>query len=92
MTRPRLWRRAGGGGAAQTALISPDEWRRPSVRWGVGSAHVLLVEQTLAVSSTPDDVCATIFHALGIGPTATIPGPTGTPVPAYTGRAVVELF
>lgn len=38
------------------------------------------------------DIPATIFHALGIGADATIPGPTGTPVPAYTGRPIAELF
>jgi len=38
------------------------------------------------------DIPATIFHALGIEADATIPGPTGSPVQAYTGRPVQELF
>jgi hypothetical protein len=41
---------------------------------------------------TPQELVATIFHALGIPQTATIPGPDGTPVRVYPGTPVAELF
>src|SRR5581483_9746160 len=41
---------------------------------------------------TPQELVATIFHALGVPPDATIPGPTGEPVAVYPGRPVAELF
>jgi len=41
---------------------------------------------------TPQEFVATIYHALGIAPNATIPGPDGTPVPVYPGNPVHELF
>jgi hypothetical protein len=41
---------------------------------------------------TPQELVATIFHALGIPPDATIPGPTGSPVAVYPGRPVTESF
>jgi uncharacterized protein (DUF1501 family) len=41
---------------------------------------------------TPQELVATIFHALGIPADATIPGPDGTPVAVYPGSPVVQLF
>jgi hypothetical protein len=41
---------------------------------------------------TPQELVATIFHALGIPPDATIPGPAGSPVAAYPGKPISELF
>lgn len=41
---------------------------------------------------TPQELVATIFHALGVPPDATIPGPAGEPVAVYPGRPVTELF
>jgi uncharacterized protein (DUF1501 family) len=41
---------------------------------------------------TPQELVATIFHALGVPADATIPGPTGSPVPVYPARPVWELF
>ena len=41
---------------------------------------------------TPQELVATIFHALGVPPTATIPGPSGEPVAVYPGKPVAELF
>ena len=41
---------------------------------------------------SPQELVATIFHALGVPPDATIPGPTGVPVAVYPGRPVAELF
>ena len=41
---------------------------------------------------TPPELVATVFHALGVAPNATIPGPTGEPVAVYPGRPVAELF
>ena len=35
------------------ALISPEEWRRPAVRWGVGGAQVLLLVGLLVVGLGP---------------------------------------
>jgi multiple sugar transport system permease protein len=53
MTRLRLRRRPRGVEGTQTALISPDEWRRPGVRWGVGGAHALLLIGLLIVGLGP---------------------------------------
>jgi hypothetical protein len=41
---------------------------------------------------TPQELVATIFHALGVPADATIPGPDGAPVAVYPGRPVAELF
>jgi hypothetical protein len=41
---------------------------------------------------TPQELVATIFHALGVPPDATIPGPSGSPVAVYPGTPVTELF
>lgn len=41
---------------------------------------------------TPQELVATIFHALGVAPDATIPGPDGQPVAVYPGKPVTELF
>jgi hypothetical protein len=40
----------------------------------------------------PQELVATIFHAMGIPADATIPGPDGTPVAVYPGTPVLELF
>jgi len=41
---------------------------------------------------TPQELVATIFHAMGVAPDATIPGPDGKPVAVYPGTPVAELF
>ncbi|HSQ55315.1 MAG TPA: DUF1501 domain-containing protein [Gemmata sp.] len=41
---------------------------------------------------TPQELVATIFHALGVPHAATIPGPDGAPVAVYPGKPVAELF
>jgi hypothetical protein len=41
---------------------------------------------------SPQELVATIYHALGIAPDATIPGPAGRPVPVYPSKPVIELF
>ncbi|QJW94314.1 DUF1501 domain-containing protein [Frigoriglobus tundricola] len=41
---------------------------------------------------TPQELVASIFHALGVAPDATIPGPDGAPVAVYPGAPVAELF
>ena len=41
---------------------------------------------------TPQELVATIFHALGVPADATIPGPDGKPVAVYPGEPVAELF
>ena len=75
----------------------PGVWTTIFAGGGVKGGQV--VGSSDAIASEPkdrpvhaSDIPATIFHALGIGTDATIPGPTGSPVPAYTGRPVVELF
>lgn len=75
----------------------PGVWTAIFAGGGVKGGQV--IGSSDAIASEPKDrpvhaadIPATIFHALGIGPDATIPGPTGTPVPAYTGRPVFELF
>ena len=41
---------------------------------------------------TPQELVATVVHALGVAPDATIPGPDGSPVAVYPGSPVAELF
>ncbi len=41
---------------------------------------------------SPQELVSTIYHALGVAPTATIPGPDGSPVAVYPGKPVLELF
>ena len=41
---------------------------------------------------TPQELVASIFHALGVAHDATIPGPDGAPVAVYPGVPVAELF
>jgi hypothetical protein len=40
----------------------------------------------------PQELVATIYHALGVPPDTTIPGPYGSPVAVYPGKPVSELF
>jgi hypothetical protein len=75
----------------------PGVWTTIFAGGGVKGGQV--VGASDAIASEPkdrpvhaSDIPATIFHALGIGPDATIPGPTVLPVPAYTGRPIHELF
>jgi hypothetical protein len=41
---------------------------------------------------SPQELVASIFHALGVPHNATIPGPDGAPVAVYPGAPVAELF
>lgn len=41
---------------------------------------------------TPQELVSSIFHALGVAPGATIPGPDGAPVAVYPAVPVSELF
>jgi uncharacterized protein (DUF1501 family) len=41
---------------------------------------------------TPQELVASIFHAMGVPVDATIPGPDGKPVAVYPGTPVAELF
>ncbi len=41
---------------------------------------------------TPQELVASILHALGVPPDATIPGPDGEPVAVYPAAPVAELF
>ena len=41
--------------------------------------------------TTPQELVATIYHALGVPSGSTIPGPNGA-VEVYPGRPIVELF
>jgi uncharacterized protein (DUF1501 family) len=41
---------------------------------------------------SPQELVASVFHALGVPHNATIPGPDGTPVAVYPGAPVAELF
>ncbi|VTU01617.1 secreted protein containing duf1501 : Uncharacterized protein OS=Singulisphaera acidiphila (strain ATCC BAA-1392 / DSM 18658 / VKM B-2454 / MOB10) GN=Sinac_5270 PE=4 SV=1: DUF1501: DUF1501 [Gemmataceae bacterium] len=41
---------------------------------------------------TPEDLVASVFHALGVPHDATIPGPDGKPVAVYPAAPVLELF
>ena len=75
----------------------PGVWTAVFAGGGVKGGRVIGASDAIASEpkSRPvhaSDIPATIFHALGIGADATIPGPDGNPVPAYTGRAVHELF
>jgi hypothetical protein len=75
----------------------PGVWTTIFAGGGVKGGQV--IGSSDAIASEPkdrpvhaSDIPATIFHALGIGSDATIPGPSGTPVPAYTSRPIHELF
>jgi multiple sugar transport system permease protein len=46
-------RRARGVDSVDHALIAPDEWRRPGIRWGIGTAHVLLLVGLLVIGLGP---------------------------------------
>jgi len=41
---------------------------------------------------SPQELVATIFHALGVPPETTIPGGAGEPLAVYPGRPVMEVF
>jgi hypothetical protein len=41
---------------------------------------------------SPQELVASVFHALGVPHDATIPGPDGAPVAVYPGAPVAELF
>lgn len=41
---------------------------------------------------SPQELVATVFHALGVPQNATIPGPHGSPVDVYPARPISELF
>lgn len=75
----------------------PGVWTTIFAGGGVKGGQI--VGSSDAIASEPrdrpvhaSDIPATIFHALGVGPDTTIPGPTGSPVAAYTGRPIHELF
>ena len=75
----------------------PGVWTTIFAGGGVKGGRV--VGSSDAIGSEPKDrpvhardIPATIFHALGIGPDATIPGPDGEAVKVYEGRPVAELF
>ena len=46
-------RRSRTADTAGRALVSPDEWRRPAVRWGVGGAQGLLLVGLVVVGLGP---------------------------------------
>ncbi len=48
MKRARRTAEPGGG-----ALISPTDWRRPGIRWGVGGGHVLLLVALVVIGLGP---------------------------------------
>jgi uncharacterized protein (DUF1501 family) len=41
---------------------------------------------------TPQELVATVYHALGVSKSATIPGPQGEPVDVYPASPIIELF
>ena len=41
---------------------------------------------------TPADLCATVYHCLGINPEAEVPDPFGRPMRVTQGRPMFELF
>ena len=59
-------------------------WHRRGYPWHGRSSR--------PVPATPQELVATIFHAMGIPADATIPGPDGSPVAVYPGQPVAELF
>ncbi|MEO2091745.1 MAG: DUF1501 domain-containing protein [Gemmataceae bacterium] len=75
----------------------PGVWTTIFAGGGVKGGRV--VGSSDAIGSEPKDrpvhardIPATIFHALGIEPDATIPVPDGEAVKVYDGRPVAELF
>ena len=45
------FRRTRSDASGAQGLIAPEEWRRPAVRWGVGSTQALLLAGFLALFS-----------------------------------------
>jgi uncharacterized protein (DUF1501 family) len=41
---------------------------------------------------TPADLCATVYHCLGIDPTCEMTDPGGRPLPLSRGQVIGELF
>ena len=75
----------------------PGVWTTIFAGGGVKGGRV--IGSSDAIGSEPKDrpvhardIPATIFHALGIAPDATIPGPDGAPLRVYEGRPATELF
>lgn len=75
----------------------PGVWTAVFAGGGVKGGQV--VGASDAIASEPkdrpvhaSDIPATIFHALGIAPDVTIPGPDGQPVRVCHGQAISELF
>lgn len=71
-----------------TALVAGGGVRGGRV---VGASDRIGGEPT-ARPTTPQELVATVFHALGVPADATIPGPAGDPVAVYPGKPVAELF
>lgn len=64
---------------------------------GVKGGRVIGASDSLGLEPTerpvtPQELVASVFHALGVPANATIPGPDGTPVAVYPAMPVAELF
>jgi hypothetical protein len=75
----------------------PGCWTAILAGGGVKGGRVVGASDALATEPkdrpvTPAELVATIYHALGISPTATIPGPDGKPVRVTDAAPVTELF
>ena len=70
----------------QIALIAGD------TEFASGVWKVKQLQTRTETTAPEQELVATIFHALGVPPDATIPGPTGEPVAVYSGRPIAELF
>jgi uncharacterized protein (DUF1501 family) len=75
----------------------PGCWTAILAGGGVRGGRVVGTSDSLAGEPkdrpvTPAELVATIYHALGVPPHATIPGPDGTPVRVVDAAPVTELF
>lgn len=75
----------------------PGCWTALVAGGGVKGGRVIGASDAIAAAPkdrpvTPQELVATIYLALGIGPAATIPGPDGKPVRVIDAAPVMELF
>lgn len=75
----------------------PGCWTALVAGGGVKGGRVIGASDAIAAAPkdrpvTPQELVATIYRALGVGSTATIPGPDGTPVRVIDAAPVIELF
>jgi hypothetical protein len=75
-------------GACQSAVFAGGGIRGGQV-YGASDAHAAYPKSH---PERPEDILATMYHALGIPPESEIPDPTGRPHRVSDGKPILELF